>query len=446
MIPDGYHTQMRTLDEWLAWQQRVHPREIDLGLDRVRTVWQRLGARRPAPCVITVGGTNGKGSTVALLDAMLSAGGHATGCYTSPHLLRYNERIRLHGADVSDEALIAVFERIEAARNDTSLTWFEHGTLAALELMADAELDVAILEVGLGGRLDAVNMVDADVAVVSSVGIDHVEYLGPNRDCIGTEKAGIFRSGRPAVVGDPDPPQGLLDTARIIGAHLLLAGVDFGIARDSDHYLWSFHPTSDTSPDTCCQETLLLDEQHLDSPARQNNLAAALAALYSLRDRLPWQPQRYAQAAAEVHPSGRVQRIATNPDVIVDVAHNPQAAAALAAWLRAHPVSGRTVAVFSAMGDKDIAGIVAELGPVIAHWYVCPLPQAGQRGLDSDAVQHRVVQGYVEAQCSQYDSVESALNSACADAGPDDRVVAFGSFHLAGAVLGAKSLGGMTPV
>lgn len=437
---------MKTLDEWLAWQQRVHPREIEMGLDRVRAVWQRLGARRPAPCVIAVGGTNGKGSTVALLDAMLSAGGHATGCYTSPHLLRYNERIRLRGKDVTDEALIAVFERIEATRNDTLLTWFEHGTLAALELIADAELDVAILEVGLGGRLDAVNIVDADAAIVSSVGIDHVEYLGPTRDCIGTEKAGIFRADRPAIVGDPDPPQGLLDTARAIGAGLLLAGVDFGIEKSGDHYLWSFHPASGPSSDAGCRETLPLNEEHLDSPARKNNLAAALAALYSLRARLGWHPQSYAMAAAEVHPPARVQRIASKPEVIVDVAHNPQAAAALATWLRAHPVSGRTVAVFSAMADKDIAGIVAELAPLIGHWHVCPLPQAGQRGLDSDAAQHRVVEGYAQAQCSQYDSVEAALDGARAGSGPDDRVIAFGSFHLAGAVLGAKSLRGTTPV
>ncbi len=427
----GYHTQMKTLDEWLAWQQRVHPREIELGLDRVRAVWQRLGARQPASCVITVGGTNGKGSTVALLEAMLRAAGHSSGCYTSPHLLRYNERIRIRGTDAADDALITAFERIEAARDETPLTWFEYGTLAALELMADAEPDVALLEVGLGGRLDAVNLVDADAAIVTSVGIDHVEYLGPDRDSIGHEKAGIFRAGRPAIVGDPDPPDGLLEAARAIGADLLVADRDFRLRTRGGRIEWVLEAAD--ADHTAI--SVPLQQADIDAPARARNLAAALAALYALRDQLAWRPDLYADAAARVHPPARVQHIGAQPDIVVDVAHNPHAAAALAEWLHTHPVKGVTHAVFGAMADKDVAGISTVLEPIVQHWYCCPLPEAGQRGLDADAVQRRLAAGHPGARCSQHASVAAALDAACAAARPQDRVLAFGSFHLAGAAL-----------
>lgn len=405
---------MKTLDQWLAWQQQVHRREIDLGLERLRIVWQRLGARRPAACVITVGGTNGKGSTVALLEAMLTCAGHAVGCYTSPHLLRYNERIRLRGEDVGDEALIKVFERIEAARQDTPLTWFEHGTLAALELMADAGLDVAVLEVGLGGRLDAVNLIDADAAIVTSVGIDHVDYLGPDRDSIGREKAGIFRRNRPAIVADPQPPAGLLESARSFGATLLRFGVDFEVVRQAGVWLWRTRDADAGHAD------LVLDARDLDRPGRKQNLAAALMALWSLRDRLGWQGQASADAAAGIQPPGRVQRLPGQPQVIVDVAHNPQASEALAEWLRSNDCRGRTLAVFSAMADKDIAGIASVMGPLIDHWHVCPLPEAGPRGLDSDAVKHRIGNGWPQAECTAHASVGAALAAACGQAGPHD--------------------------
>ena len=420
---------MKTLDQWLAWQQQVHRREIDLGLERLRIVWQRLGARRPAPCVITVGGTNGKGSTVALLEAMLTQAGHAVGCYTSPHLLRYNERIRLRGEDVGDQALISVFERIEAARQDTPLTWFEHGTLAALELMADAGLDVAVLEVGLGGRLDAVNLIDADAAIVTSVGIDHVDYLGPDRDSIGREKAGIFRRGRPAIVADPQPPAGLLESARSCGATVLCLGVDFEVVRQDGAWIWQIRDGAGE------HARVVLDSRGLGRPGRKQNLAAALMALWCLRDRLGWPGQAGADAAADVEPSGRVQVLPGQPRVIVDVAHNPHASEALAHWLRDNRIAGKTLAVFSAMADKDIAGIAAVMGPHVDHWHVCPLPEAGPRGLDSDAVKHRIGIGWPQAECTSHASVAAALAAACGDAGPDDRVLAFGSFVLAGAVL-----------
>ena len=200
----------QTLDQWLDRQLRSHPREIELGLDRVRSVWQRLGAPAPASIVITVGGTNGKGSTVAFLESILRAGGHRVGAFTSPHLLRYNERIRVQGADASDSMLVAVFDRIEHARGETPLTYFEFGTLAALLIFAESSLDIAILEVGLGGRLDAVNIIDADAAIVTTIDLDHQDWLGHDREVIGREKAGIFRNGRPAIIGEPDPPQALI--------------------------------------------------------------------------------------------------------------------------------------------------------------------------------------------------------------------------------------------
>ncbi|MGA9333962.1 MAG: Mur ligase family protein, partial [Rudaea sp.] len=229
---------MRTLAEWLEYQQNVHPREVELGLQRVGEVWRRLGAPDPAPVVITIGGTNGKGSTVALLEAMLVADGKRVGCYTSPHLLRYNERIRVLGADVDDAHLVDAFEQIEAARKDIALTYFEFGTLAALWIFAHRELDVAVLEVGLGGRLDAVNIIDADACIVTTVDLDHMDWLGSDRDSIGREKAGIFRPGRPAIVGMRNPPRGLIAEAERIGAQLHVLGREFSIASQIDTWRW----------------------------------------------------------------------------------------------------------------------------------------------------------------------------------------------------------------
>ena len=228
----------RTLAEWLSYQERVNPRGIELGLERVRTVWQRMGAPAPARWTVTVGGTNGKGSTVAMLEAMLRAAGRRVGCYTSPHLLRYNERVRIDGHDVEDRLLVESFERIEAARSEIPLTYFEFGTLAALDLFARADLDAAVLEVGLGGRLDAVNIIDADVAVITTVDLDHMDWLGADRDAIGREKAGIARRGRPAIVGETMPPDGLLDALADSGARVLRAGVDFQVERAASGWTW----------------------------------------------------------------------------------------------------------------------------------------------------------------------------------------------------------------
>src|SRR5579859_454571 len=263
----------RTLDEWLSYQERVNVRSIELGLDRVRAVWQRMGAQPPARRVITVGGTNGKGSTVAMLEAMLTAGGQRVGCYTSPHLLRYNERIRIEGREAGDEALVASFERIEAARGEIPLTYFEFGTLAALDLFARAGLDVAVLEVGLGGRLDAVNIIDADVAVVTTVDLDHMDWLGPDRDRIGVEKAGIARAGRPVIVGEADPPLGLLQALERIGARVERAGVDFSVQREATGWRWAHRDGT----------AWALPDPALAAPVQYANAAASVAALHALQ-------------------------------------------------------------------------------------------------------------------------------------------------------------------
>ncbi len=413
------------LTDWLDYQQRVHPRAIELGLDRVRAVWQRLGAPRPAPTVITIGGTNGKGSTVAFLEAMLRADGKRVGAYTSPHLLRYNERVRIEGEEAGDAALVDAFERIEAARGDIALTYFEYGTLAALMLFADAKLDVALLEVGLGGRLDAVNLIDADAAIVTTIDIDHQDWLGNDRDSIGREKAGIFRARRPAIVGDAEPPRGLVEEIARIGADLRLAGRDFGADVGAAGWRW-------TSGD----EALALPHPSLDAPCQHANAAAAIAALHALRDRLGWNATAIARGVADARVGARLQRFASAPELIIDVAHNPQAARVLARWLEAHAARGRTIAVFGALADKDVRGIVEPLNGVVDAWQLAGLATDSPRGLAVAALGDLVRPASASLDIlGAHDTVPQALAAAFDGAGADDRIVAFGSFFVAAAAL-----------
>ncbi len=432
-IPGG------TLADWLDYQQRIHPRDIALGLDRVGAVWRRLGAPAPAPVVITVGGTNGKGSTVALLEAMLTAAGARVGAYTSPHLLRYNERVRIAGAEAGDEALVAAFERIEAARGDVPLTWFEYGTLAALWLFAASPLDVALLEVGLGGRLDAVNLIDADVAIVTTVALDHQDWLGNDRDAIGREKAGIFRPGRVAVVGEADPPAGLLATARRSGALLRRAGRDFTAVAAGDGWRWRGWPTADTGGGVIPAPELLLPMPALAASCQVDNAAAAIAALHALRTRLPWDPAAIARGLQEVEVAARLQRFGNGPELVVDVGHNPQAAAELARWLAREPARGRTFAVFGALGDKDVAGVVEALAPRIDAWHLVALDRASPRGLDGDALRARLPAAAGGRIAGSHAGVAAALAAALSACAPDDRVLAFGSFFVAAPALAFAS-------
>ena len=434
---------MKNLAEWLDYQQQIHARGIDMGLDRVRAVWQRMGASRPAPVVITVGGTNGKGSTVAFLEAMLRAGGMRVGAYTSPHILCYNERVRVDGADADDAALIDAFERVEAARGGTTLTYFEFGTLAALDVFARAGLDVALLEVGLGGRLDAVNIIDADCAVVVTVDLDHMEYLGRDRESIGREKAGIFRAGRPAIVGETNPPQSLLDHARDIGARVEVLGRDFGWEPQVDALRW-WHRDPGQSRYVAREEEfgtriLLTGELALEGAFQYHNAATAIAALRALGDRVRWrvgalEEPRYATTAAPFL-AGRLQHLASNPDLVVDVGHNPQAARELARWLDRHPVQGVTRAVFGALADKDVEGVVAALGARIGRWYLAGLEGESPRGETVARLAVRVRAALPGVTCTEYPDIPAALAAARAEASTDDRIIAFGSFHVVGPVL-----------
>jgi len=425
----------RTPDEWLSYQERVNVRSIELGLDRVRAVWQRMGAPATARHVITVGGTNGKGSTVAMLEAMLTAAGQRVGCYTSPHLLRYNERIRIEGADAADEALIASFERIEAARGEIPLTYFEFGTLAALDLFARADLDVAVLEVGLGGRLDAVNIIDADVAVVTTVDLDHMDWLGPDRDSIGAEKAGIARKGRVTVVGELDPPTGLLEALHRIGAKVERAGVDFMVDRLAAGG-WQWRHQDGTA--------LALPDPMLVAPVQYANAAAAIAALHALQLKDGALASGDLAGAAAMglraaHVAARLQSLGGDPMLVVDVGHNPQAARALAEWLDANP-GGRVHAVYGALADKDVAGVIRALGSRIDHWHLAGLEQDTPRGLPAAVLAEQLTLAFPRARYDSHPSVAKALAAARASAQSGERVLAFGSFFVAAAVL-AESRG-----
>lgn len=421
-------SQCNSLADWLAYIERQHPQSIAMGLDRVRDVATRMDLQRPAKKVITVAGTNGKGSTVAFIEAIARAAGWNVGAYTSPHLLAYNERVRIDGRDVADAALVAGFKAVEAARGETPLTYFEYGTLCALWLFQRSQLDLAILEVGLGGRLDAVNLIDADVAVITTVDLDHQDWLGNDREAIGLEKAGIARAGKPLVLGEDDPPSSVLGRAYAIGASALRANCDFFFepmrATDVDPQLWCWREVG-------CRMELPLPQ--LAAPAQLRNAATAIAALRALRKPIP--KPAIAEGIAATHLPGRLQRFERDGvEIILDVGHNPQAARELAAWLQQAPARGRTLAIFAALGDKDLQGVVAALAAHIDAWLLAGLDQAGPRGLALAAFVGRLA-GTVAADGAGFATVAQALQAACAGAGAGDRILVFGSFHTVAAAL-----------
>ncbi|MEN4902331.1 bifunctional tetrahydrofolate synthase/dihydrofolate synthase [Luteimonas sp. TWI1437] len=416
-------TASASLADWLARLEARHPVEVELGLDRVAAVHARLDCGRPATRVITVAGTNGKGSTVALIEAAARAAGWRVGAYTSPHLLAYNERVRIDGVDADDAALVAAFEAIEAVRGDTPLTYFETGTLAALWLFARAELDLAILEVGLGGRLDAVNLVDADVAVVTTVDLDHQDWLGNDREAIGLEKAGIARPWRPLVLGDDDPPASVLRHAYRIGAVAIRAGSDFLFAPAREgRWIWR---------EVGYEVDLPLPA--LAAPVQLRNAAVAVAALRALDADVP--DAALAAGIADAHAAARLQRFERGEvELVVDVAHNPQAAQALAQWLGAAPAQGRTLAVYAALADKDAIGVVAALAPAVDGWWLAGLADGGARSQSADALRTRLA-GTAAGYAPMAADVGGALDAVLAQARPGDRVLVFGSFHTAAAAL-----------
>lgn len=414
-----------TLDDWLRWQETLHPMAIELGLDRVQTVLRHLQPEAPPLAVITVGGTNGKGSCVAFLDAILRTAGYRVGAYTSPHLLRYNERIRVNGVEVDDTDLCRTFARIDAARGDISLTYFEFGTLAALEQFQQAGAEVAVLEVGLGGRLDAVNVVDADAALVTSIALDHTDWLGPDRDSIGYEKAGIYRPGRPAICADPDPPPRLLEHARTIGARLLRVGPDYGFARMGATWRW----WSGAAQFDALPLPALAGESQL------GNAAAALMALSSLRDRLPVDAAAIRTGLERAWLPGRFQVIPGPIEWILDVAHNPAAAAVLAAHLRERVCVGRTRAIIGLLADKNADGVIQALASVVDEWH--PVTLAGARGRASAELAACLRSAGIRA-ITPHDDIANACRATLDAADAGDRIVACGSFHVVAPVLAAQ--------
>jgi len=405
----------RSLAQWLDFIGRQHPDAIALGLDRVREVLGRMDVRIECP-VVTVAGTNGKGSVCAMLEAILHASGRRVGLYTSPHLLRYNERVRIGMREAADERLVEGFAAVEQARGAVPLTYFEYGTLAAFWLLAREAPDALVLEVGLGGRLDAVNVLDADCAVVTNISLDHMEYLGDSREAIGREKAGIFRPGRPAVVADADPPASVLDAAESVGAPLLLLGRDFGYRAHAGQ--WDFWGPAARRP--------ALAYPALRGQRQLRNAAAALAALDALRERLPASMQDVRRGLAEVVLPGRFQVLPGRPQVILDVAHNADAAQALAENLGAAGYAAETIAVFGMLRDKDIAGVARRLAPRVTRWHLCTL--GGPRGTDAKALARILLSAGISAPLLQHGSAAAAFAAAREEAGENDKIVAFGSF------------------
>lgn len=411
----------RSLGEWLTHLEQLHPSAIELGLARVDAVKERLRLHPPFP-VITVGGTNGKGSTCAMLESILDAAGYRVGCYTSPHLLHYNERVRLSGRQADDDSLCRAFAAVEAARDDISLTYFEFGTLAAMWLFLEQQVEVAILEVGLGGRLDAVNIFDSDCAIVTSIDLDHMDYLGDDREAIGREKAGIFRTARPAVSADPDPPHSLLQHAEDTAAGLMQLGRDFGAEAQQGQWLfWSLGGWRLTLPYPSLRGTYQI-----------GNACACLAALESLKNKLPVSPQDIRRGLLEATVPGRFQVLPGKPALILDVAHNPHAARALASNLRQMWCGGRTIAVFAMLADKDIAGVIAALREEVDLWLVAGIVHA--RGAAAAELQDRLMHAGIKA-VHDFPDIAAAYRHACQIAGEDDRIVAFGSFHTVAEVM-----------
>jgi dihydrofolate synthase/folylpolyglutamate synthase len=417
-------TQPSSLDDWLAHCERLHPKTIDMTLERVNLVRERLGLKFHVP-VISVAGTNGKGSTCAMLECIALQAGYRVGLYIKPHLVHFEERCRINGASIAASGLLPHFEAIEAARGELALTYFEFTTLAVMRALAAAPLDLVILEVGMGGRLDAVNTIDADCAVITSIALDHTEFLGPDREAIGREKAGIMRTGRPVVVSDPQPPQSLQDRATEIGADLWQIGRDFNVQGDKQQ--WSFAGRG--------RRWNGLAYPALRGANQLLNAGGALAALQALRDRLPITAQAVRNGLAMVELPGRFQIVPGTPTLVLDVAHNPQAVAALALNLDQMGFYPRTHAVFGAMRDKDIAGLLAHIAPLVDAWYLAelPLPRAARPEELVAAV--RQASGDREISVTTHANPSAALAAAAAAADPTDRIAVFGSFYTVGGVL-----------
>ncbi|MCB2264068.1 MAG: bifunctional tetrahydrofolate synthase/dihydrofolate synthase [Candidatus Thiosymbion ectosymbiont of Robbea hypermnestra] len=411
------------LPSWLRWQESLHPRTIELGLERVAVVWSRLQAAPVAFPVITIAGTNGKGSCAALLESIYRAAGYRTACYTSPHLLRYNERIRLDGLEIRDAALCAAFERVDRARGDSTLTYFEFGTLAALDLFARARPDVAVLEVGLGGRLDAVNILAPDVAVVTTIGLDHTEWLGATPNEIAAEKAGIFRPGRPAIIGHRAPARALLERSATLGCELFVLGRDFDWADEAPGWRWS-------GPERVWEG---LPAPGLRGTFQRDNAATALMAVACLHPRLPVSNLHLGRGLREARPPGRFQILPGPVTWLLDVAHNAQAAATLAANLSAFRCPGRVHGVLGILKDKDPQAIAGPLVGQIDAWYLGS--GADPRSLPATDLHAALRELAADRERHECQDIATALRTAAERARTGDCILAFGSFTTVAAAL-----------
>lgn len=412
------------LAAWLDWQTHLHPKSIELGLDRVRTVWRSLGDHRFDCPILTVAGTNGKGSSNAFAEAMLQAGGYRTGCYTSPHLVRYNERIRIDGRPIDDRALCEAFDAVDRARGEVPLTYFEFGTLAAFWLFARESLDALILEVGLGGRLDAVNLLDPDVALITRIGLDHQGWLGDDVEQIGAEKAGILRAGRPAVFSGPEVPASIAARARSLGTDLKVAGVDYRVERRAQG--WELVAAG--------QVRRALPSPAMRGARQVDNAAGVLVALDALSDRLPLDQRAVRVGLLSAKLAGRFEVRPGQPSWVLDVAHNPQAASVLDELLGDLYVPGRRLAVFGALDDKDVAGIAGALASRFDRWFTVDL-SAQPRGLSGAALRDAIRDALGDVPCEPLGGPEMAFEAAAAAAEPDDLLVVFGSFLTVGAAI-----------
>jgi dihydrofolate synthase/folylpolyglutamate synthase len=418
------------LKAWLNWQAGLNPVEIDLGLERITDVLQRMGLSTQFECpLIMVAGTNGKGSVVAMLEAMATAGGYNVCSYTSPHITRYNERIRISGKEIDDRSLCESFERIDQARGEEQLTYFEFGTLAAVDIFKRAKPDLVIMEVGLGGRLDAVNIMEPDVSVVTSIAIDHTDWLGDDREAIAIEKAGILRENKPAICGDTEPPNSLLDIAEQKSVELFQLGQSFSVEQQPNESLWDLR-----SPFGSIQG---LPSPSLKGDFQKSNAATAILALQTLGTKLEISPINIRRGLATVQLKGRFEILRTQPPVIVDVAHNPHAVTSLVAELQAQPIEGQTHIVIAMLADKPVKEVVELLMPVAGAWYTAGLEEES-RGLSANDMSSIVESALLahndaDVKLCPESTVEAAITTAINTAEPQDRIVILGSFYTVAA-------------
>lgn len=415
-----------TIEGWVEYTQTLHSRSIDLTLDRVIEVRDGLELGTLPFHAIAVAGTNGKGSTVAMLESIYAAAGFKTGAYTSPHLVHYNERVRINGRSATDAAILESFNRVESARGDTTLTYFEFGTLAALDQLARTDIDVALLEVGLGGRLDAVGAFPAALSLVTSIGLDHQDWLGDTREEIGAEKAGIAQPGRPLICCDLDAPKTIAITAADIGATLYQSGTDFKVTRNAGG--WAFSSQSLGSVDA-------LPVPAIPGRHQIDNAAGVVAAVALMQDRLPVTDAQLRDGLAGATLTGRLQVLQTEPMVVLDVSHNAEAVGSLVEFLKANQVSGKTRIVLGMLGDKPVEAAVSLLVDVVDEWFVCGLDV--DRGTDTSQTVARVAATDANSPIHSAADPVLAYKAAMAASQPNDRVVVFGSFHTVGDILGA---------